>query len=259
MGQAETGKTFPALLTDIAVDVGDLKGFFKAVGGVVAFYHDVGRNLAHGRQSTQTAAIAAVAPGTVVFPRRIGFQRKDLQLNTQKHQHIRQGRQQLFKVCQILAVVIEGKDQGQGKDQNQSNAHTLLPTGGQMGIEYRQKDQNSPEKPYVEGIGKAAAGPEAAVDGHHPDGDGCLIEGFFTADKGNEHIQPGGCHRQNDLSPDIHRSIGSFHTEDQNPNHCRGDQAKCHQPGQHIFAADIEMLSFFHSILSITNYALLRK
>ena len=47
MGQAEIGQTFPPLLTDVAVEIADLKSFREVVGGSIPGHHDVRNHLGH--------------------------------------------------------------------------------------------------------------------------------------------------------------------------------------------------------------------
>ena len=63
----------------------------------------------------------------------------------------------------------------------------------------------------------------------------------------DQHIQCGCCDWQDDLAPHVQRVSGPFHTGDRNAGHCRSHHAQRHQPGQHVFAADIKMCSLFHT------------
>lgn len=79
---------------------------------------------------------------------------------------------------------------------------------------------------------------EGKIQAHQPDRQSGLVEHFFAVDQHDEHIQQGGCHRQNDLTPHFKCIPGPFQTGEHNAGHCRADQAKCHQPRQHVFTAD---------------------
>ena len=81
-----------------------------------------------------------------------------------------------------------------------------------------------------------------------------FIEHFLAVDQCDEHEKQGGCYWQNDLAPHFQLIPCPFHTGDRNAGHCRADQAKCHQPCQRVFAADVKTSFSFHNTNSITNF-----
>ena len=93
------------------------------------------------------------------------------------------------------------------------------------------------------------------IDGGHPNGNCGLVEKLFSFHKHDEHIQQNCCRGQNDLTPHVQRIPGPFQTGERNAGHCRADHAQCHQPGQHVFTADVDMYSFFHNKVIVAKKA----
>ena len=90
MGDAEVRQAFPALLTDVAVDIGDLEGLFKEVGADVSLPLEIGSDLCHGCQGADLAAVFPVAPGGMVLAVGGYPDRKGQQEATDKQQVLRQ-------------------------------------------------------------------------------------------------------------------------------------------------------------------------
>ena len=135
---------------------------------------------------------------------------------------------------------------------NTAGRPTTTATNAMITMESKEEQGN----PKQQDDGFAACDPEGGVDSHHPDGDCGFVEQFITADEDDGGKEQRGCGWQNDLAP---RS-DSFHTGEQvDAGHCRADHAKRHQPGQHIFTADINMYSFIHNNCILTNNNSLRK
>ena len=57
----EAGQACLALFPDIALQGADLDAVADKIRGAVAVGHDIGRDLGHGGEGAQTAAVAAVA------------------------------------------------------------------------------------------------------------------------------------------------------------------------------------------------------
>ena len=76
---------------------------------------------------------------------------------------------------------------------------------------------------------------------------------LLSVQERDERIQHGCRDRQKNLTPHIYAFPGPFQTVESNAGHCRSHHAQRHQPGQHVFAADIEMNSVFHSDAIITK------
>ena len=89
-------KALSALLPDVVIQIGNLKGFFKGIGGGIAFHHDVGGNHIHGRQGSDSASVASVPPASVVFSRRVNPNGKTNQQRTGKRQQIRRNEAKLL-------------------------------------------------------------------------------------------------------------------------------------------------------------------
>ena len=84
------------------------------------------------------------------------------------------------------------------------------------------------------GIGEATED-KAVVNGIEPDSKRSLIIHFLAVAEGDQRKQQAGYDRQNDLIP----HPNAFLTGEHEAGHYRANHAKHHQPGQHIFIADI--------------------
>ena len=120
-------------------------------------------------------------------------------------------------------------------------------TGGDICVQVSEENQGNPEQPVHHGAFHIIRNPEAGIDHHHPDGNCGFMEKFLTAEKGDERIQCGCRDWQEDLAPHLQRIPGPFPTGKRNAGHCRSHHTQRHQPGQHIFAADIKMGYSFHT------------
>ena len=67
MGNAKVLQTFPPLLTDVTIHMGDLKGLLKEVGADISLPLEIGGDLRHGCQGANPAAILPVTPGGMVL------------------------------------------------------------------------------------------------------------------------------------------------------------------------------------------------
>ena len=131
-------------------------------------------------------------------------------------------------------------------DHGQQKQHPVV-SGGDIGIEEGKEDQRHPEKPHHHAVIDIAGNPKPGVNRHHPYGDGSLVEQLFTVQKGDQRVQRGSRDWQENLAPQISRVSGPFQTGESNAGHCRRSHAQRHQPGQHVFMADIKMCSCFHT------------
>ena len=242
MGDAEIGQALLALLADVTVDVGDLKGLLEEVGGDVPLPLEVGGNLRHGGQGADAPAVGAVAPGGVILAIGMDPDSEAQQQAAQEDQVIRQVHQ--HSVGDGLAAAIShkaGVSHGAAGSQEHGDQQPgpADASAGEDGVQ-QTEEQNAGA---VHGQDEAAVaddmmGTDGVENAHQPNGDSGFIEHFFSHDQGDEHIQQGGCHRQNDLTPHFKRAAGPFQTGERNAGHCRADQAKCHQPCQRVFTAD---------------------
>ena len=260
MGQAKVCQTFPALLTDVALHIGDLKGLREQIVGIIALGHNVGRYLIHGRLCTDAAAIRAVAPGGMILTEGMALDRKAGKHQAEGHQAVSH-----------CALVIAKTSQGclSHKESYFSAAHKIQPM--QIGKCRDGYQENDGQKPGKACLFRYDLGVQECVEDHHdgikhsdhsiiipkihggkhkeeikgdqPDGDCGLIKPFFTADDRGQRIKQGGCYRQKDLAP----PVGTFLTDQQDAGHCRADHAKHHQPGQQVFLADIKSCFSFHT------------
>ena len=103
MGDAEVGQTFPALLTDIALNIRNFKGILKQIGAGVALNLEVGSDLCHGCKGADFSAIDAVTPCGMVGAVCVNTQCENHKENTQQHQKIRKhrkhGAESAFQQC----------------------------------------------------------------------------------------------------------------------------------------------------------------
>ena len=231
VGDAEVLQTFPALLADVAVHMGDLKSLRKQVGAGVALHLEIGGDGRHGRQGADLAAVDAVAPGAVVLA---------IVVDADAEDHNCCGNQE-----QGVGQVSHDAGTSGDRQQGQQKPMAELPVAGNNdGVHDRHQNCDHPADP--------GADPDRAVNGHHPHGDGGLIELLVATEHYDEHVQQGCCDGQNDLAPRIQRIPGPFHTGNHQAGHCRANHAECHQPGQNAFAFDIKMVSLFHSTIIVT-------
>ena len=263
MHDSKIRETLSALLPDVVVQIGNLKGFFKGIGGSVAFHHDVGGNHIHGRQRSDSASVASVTPASVVFSRRVNPNGEANHQRTGKHQQIRRNQPKLLPVqgedCRFMDV--ENRSDGH-KQQRKQQPDAFLPFSGcDIRIQKRQKCQGDPDQPDNQLYRDIAHRPHRAGYRHHPYRHGRLIERFFTADESKNKIEYRCRNGKNDLVPeaDIPRSAK---TKYEKP-HCNGRQhAHKHHPCQRIIPADIQMNFLFHSLLlsaHVTGSFLLRR
>ena len=90
MGDAEIGEAFLPLLTDVAVDIGDLEGLLKEVGGDIPLPLEVGGDLRHGGQGADAPSVGAIAPGGVILAVGMDPDGEAQQQAAQDHQVVRQ-------------------------------------------------------------------------------------------------------------------------------------------------------------------------
>ena len=90
MGNAEICQPFPALPANVAVNLADLEGILKEVGGGVAGDHDVRGDLCHGGQGADSPAVYPVTPGAVVFARGVNPYGNTDEKNTCQRQKVRE-------------------------------------------------------------------------------------------------------------------------------------------------------------------------
>ena len=126
-------------------------------------------------------------------------------------------------------------------------------TGSDVGIHCGEENQCDPEQVHHHSARSIVADPESGINHHEPDGNCGSVKEFITAQQGDQRIQCGCCNWQENLVPHVQRFTGPFHTGEHNAGHCRSNHAQRHQPGQHIFAADIKMCSSIHTSLIYQN------
>ena len=241
MGDAKIAEAFPALLADVAVHLADLEGFFKEIGADVPLPLEVGCDLGHGVQRADPAAVDAVTPGGMVLSVGMDTDGKDQDQHTQKQQNIRQTDPQGHQVTGQQRVPVEIQDEHQRcrYHGNEENDGVLPSACRDVRIKRGKEDQGDPEQPDHHPALHILGKPDAGINGHHPNGDSGFVEQLVAAHKGDQRIQCGCCKRQDDLAPHIQRIPGPFQTGEGNAGHCRSHQAQRHQPGQHVFTADI--------------------
>ena len=185
----------------------------------------------------------------MVFPIGMNPDGKNQGQNAKEHQNIRTERQQSGVIAhqQILLAEIQDKDQGRCHHRQQQEGSLGPVSGGDVRVKAGKEDQGNPEQPDHHPSGHIVGNPEAGVNGHHPDGNCGFVEKFITAAQGDKRIECGCCNWQEDLTPHDKRIPGPFQTGKHNAGHCRSHHAQRHQPGQHIFTADIKMCSCFHT------------
>ena len=132
MGDTKVGIALSALLTNIAVDVSDLKGFLKQVGAGVALYLEIGGDLCHGGDGTNFSAILTVTPGGMVLTVGVDADSKHDDEKTQSHQSVRQN-EEVITCQQGSAIdVSKGSQREQICQQQQPGSATLA--GGDLGV-----------------------------------------------------------------------------------------------------------------------------
>ena len=214
--------------------MGNFESLREHVGAGVALHLEISGDGRHGLQGADLAAVDAVAPGAVVLAVVVDADAKGHQSDAAQHQ----------QVGQIAKLKAAGEDGQRHGDQGQRQQEPMTPlstAGDDGGVQYRQQEQRDPGHP--------GPGTASAINGHHPHGDGGLIELLVATEHYDEHVQQGCCDGQNDLAPRIQRIPGPFQTGGSQAGHCRANHAECHQPGQNAFAFDIKMVSSFHNII----------
>ena len=254
MGQTKVAQTFSALLPDVTLNVGDLKGFLEKVGASVALHLEISGDLGHRCQSTDLPSVAAVAPGGMVLTGGMDTDCKHREDAAGDHQNIRQQigvvPAEKNRACQIQLTGKRETEQGQ----KQPCVGNLA--AGDLGVKHSHKQQRNGKQGNDHGVESAemeVCKHEAVVDADHPDGDCGLVELFFARNQCDVRKQQGCCDWQNDLTPHLLCAAGSFHTDEHNAGHCRADHAQRHQPCQQVLLADEEMCSVFHNTVIITE------
>ena len=107
MGQTKVGQTFFALLTNVTLHMGDLKGLVKQIGAGIALYLEVGGDLGHGSQGTDTTAVYPVAPGGMIFITGVDTDGEYRSDQTQCHQCVGQNGQQGFIGAQCDGSLVQ--------------------------------------------------------------------------------------------------------------------------------------------------------
>lgn len=175
--------------------------------------------------------------------------------HSQNHEKVRQAfaARVIIVLKQERPVAIHQEQQRAAQNGKQQQHGVLAASGGDIRVEEGKEDHRDPEQERHQSTGNADGEGQARVQSHEPDGNGGLIELFFSGQEGDERVQQGRRDWQNDLAPHEMRVSGPFQTGERNAGHCRADHAQRHQPGQRVFAADIEMNSVFHNNVIITN------
>ncbi len=173
----------------------------------------------------------------------------------QNHEKVRQALAARVEIAvkQERPVAVQQEQQRTAQNGEQEQYGVLAVPGGDVRVEEGEEDHRDPEQERHQAAGDAGGEGQTCIPGHEPDGNGSLIEPFVTGQEGNERVQHGRCDWQNDLAPHETRVPGPFQTGERNAGHCRADHAQRHQPGQRVFAADVEMNSVFHNNVIITN------
>ena len=211
-----------------------------------------------GKRKPAFVSDTPVAEAALPLIHRMDPQGQALQQAAEEGQSIRQQHQigSPPAVHQDLPVQVSHGSQGQGEHQRQQPDMTDHP-GGNLRIKHAEEQHGYPIKAHhhpLDGLEGIAGHADAEVQAQHPDGNGGLVEPLLAVQQDDEGIEQGGCHRQNDLAPHVLRLSGPFHTGERNAGHCRADHAHGHQPGQQVFPADVEMISFFHNSAIIPDF-----
>ena len=77
-------------------------------------------------------------------------------------------------------------------------------SAGNEGIHPTEEEDTDVEHTHNKGIvANKGMGTNGKIQSHQPYGDCGFVEMLFSANKCDEHIEQGGCHRQNDLTPHV--------------------------------------------------------
>ena len=178
MGNAEVGQTLTALLTDIAVNIGDLEGFLEQVGADISLPLEVGGDLRHGRKGADFSAVNSVAPCGVILSGGIGSDSEDHQQHTEQGKNVRYSVHKAGPVGgkKSPTMVIQDKSQRSCNHGEQQQNAIMPATAGDFRVGGGKENECDTVQPHGRAVGTVAFQTDGAVDGHHPDGDGCLIE-----------------------------------------------------------------------------------
>lgn len=191
----------------------------------------------------------------MVFAHRMHPNAEKKDQHSQNHEKVRQALAARSEVApqEERPVAVQQEQQRTAQNGEQEQNGVPAAPGGDVRVEEGEEDHRDPEKKRHQPAGNAAGEGQAGVPGHKPDGNGGLIEPFFPGQEGDERVQHGRRDWQNDLAPHEMRVSGPFQTGERNAGHCRADHTQRHQPGQRVFAADVEMNSVFHNNVIISN------
>ena len=148
VGNSEICQSFPALLTNIPVNLTDFEGVLEQVGGGVSGDHDVGGDLSHGGQGTDSAPVGPITPGAVIFSGGVNADGKAENQYAGQRKKIREAVLHAQKIPpqEVPPVEIEQNHHGYA-DHGQQEQHPVV-SGGDVGVEDGEENQRHPEQPY---------------------------------------------------------------------------------------------------------------
>ena len=248
MHDAEARQPLPALLADVAVHIGDLKGLLKEVGGAVAVDHNVGGHLVGRGQGADAPPVYPVTPGGVVFSRRVDADGEDQHGCPQKEQRVGQQPDDGGPILQENGLPVIVEDGGQGKEHyGEQQPRPVQPcAGGDVRIDKAEADQGQPAQGNEHPPLEVVHDPHGGKQHIEPHGDGGLIELLPAVAEGDEHIEHRCRHRQPHLEPQAGVDGHIVDAVQHDPADSRPGETHCHEPGPAVFGADVKMNVLIH-------------
>ena len=156
VGQTEARQSFPTLLTNVTLHIGDLEGLGEQIVGIVTVGHDVGGYLIHRGLGADAAAIRTVTPGGVVLPKGMALDGEAGKEQTQGHQTVSQ--------CGLI-VAQTGKRRFTHKEGGFSAVQKVQPVQIRKSTDGNQ--ENNRQKPGKTGLFGNDLGVQECVEDHH--------------------------------------------------------------------------------------------